>query len=264
MKPIGLATKFSLGIALLAAISLGALGLLTVTSSRRSLREQVLSANLIAATLAARAVEQYVADATSIMREAPGRPKLGQEVRSANWPEAAKVLKNFLRNFTQFDYVFVQDPQGIIRVRVPHAETVGQDFSFRDFFQEVMRTRQLYISGVYVSRAAQRPVVSIAVPVLDGDSIKGVLVGALSLKAMSQFVSMIGQDDRAVVYVVDSKGLLIAHSGGVRVELIDMKAQPVVQAVMAGKSGTMKFRGPGGGESFLGPTFRSLLLAGAS
>jgi len=156
VKSLGFATKLSLAIALLAIVSLGTMSLLAVTLSRSSLRDQVLSVNLTAAALTARAVEQYVADAASIMREAPGRPKLSREIRSANWPEARKVLENFLQNFTQFDYVFVQDPQGVIRVRVPHAETVGQDFSFREFFREVIRTRRLYISQVYVSKAAQR------------------------------------------------------------------------------------------------------------
>lgn len=254
MKPTGLATKFSLGIALLVIVSLGLMSALAVTLSRRSLREQVFTANLIAATLAARAVERYVADVASIMREAPGRPKLSQEIRNANWPEARRVLENFLKNFKQFDYVFVQDPQGVIQVRVPHAETVGRDFSFRDFFREVMRTRQLYISGVYVSQAAQRPVVSIAVPVLDSSgTIHGVLVGALSLRAMSQFVAMIGRDDGSVVYVVDSQGLLIAHSEGTGPDpLRDMKTQPIVAAVLAGQSGTMEFRDPAAGARVLG------------
>ncbi len=254
-KSLGIATKLSLAIGLLVTVSLGTMSLVAVVASRRSLREQVQSANLTAATLAARAVEHYIADAASIMREAPGRPKLGREIRSANWPEAAKVLENFLRSFTQFDYVFVQDPQGIIRVRVPHAETVGQDFSFRDFFQEVVRTRRLYISGVYVSKAARRPVVSIAVPVLGGpDEVKGVIVGALALGTLTEFVSTVGHEDRGQVYVVDGKGLLIAQSGRTRAAPpgTEVRGLPIVQAVLAGRSGSMEFDEPGGGERFLG------------
>ena len=253
VKPIGLSLKVSLAIAVVAIVSLAILSSLAVTSSRQSLREQVLSANFTAATLVAKAVERYVADVVSIMREAPGRPKLSQEIRTANWFEASRDLENFLRNFLQFDYVFVQDSQGIIRVRVPHAETVGQDFSFREFFHEVMKTRRLTISGVYVSQAAQRAVVSIAVPVLDGDAVKGVLVGAMSLTNLSQFVSTIGREDPSVLYVVDRNGLLIAHSRGVTSALPeDMKDQPIVQAVLTGKSGTREFQDPGTGEQFLG------------
>lgn len=194
----GLATRLSFAIALVVVVSVGAMSLLAVSISRQSLRDQVSIANRTAANLAARAIEQYLADAASIMREAAGRPKLSQEIRTGNWAEVAKVLDNFLRHFPQFDYVFVQDPQGVIRVRIPHAPTVGQDFSHRDFFQEVVRTQALYVSNVYVSQAAQRPVVSIAVPVVErGETVKGVLVGALSLRTMSEVVSAIGKDDGA-------------------------------------------------------------------
>jgi PAS domain S-box-containing protein len=253
VKAFSVATKLSLMIALLVIVSLGTMSAFAVWASRQSLREQVQSANLTAATLAARAVEQYIADASAVIREAPGRPKLRQEIRTGNWPEAAKVLENFVRNFRQFDYVFVQDRAGVIRVRVPHAETVGQDFSFRDFFREATRTRDLYVSGVYMSKAAPRPVVSIAMPVLDdAGSIGGVLVGALSLKTLGQFVSTIGLEHGSAVYVVDSHGLLIAHSGGVEVgPRSDVKAQPPVQAALAGKRGTIEFREPGGDERFL-------------
>lgn len=250
-----LATKFSLAIALVVVVSVGAMSLLAVSMSRRSLRDQASAANHTAASLAARAIEQYLADAASIMREAPGRPKLSQEIRGGNWAEATKVLENFLRHFPQFDYVFVQDPQGVIRVRVPHTGTVGQDFSFREFFQEVMRTRALSISDVYISRAAERPVVSIAVPVLEGgETVKGVLVGALSLRTMSEVVSAIGKDDGVQLYLVDRKGVLIAQSNGGQAELRreDRTALPIAPAALADKAGAMEFTDPRTGESVLG------------
>jgi sensor domain CHASE-containing protein len=131
VKPRSIATKLSLTIGLLVAASLGVVGILAVTSSRASLQQHAQAANKTAAALAARAVEEYVADAARIINEAAGRPSLGRGLHDANWAETASVLKNFLKNFSQFDYVFVLDPSGILRVRVPHAETVGQNFSFR-------------------------------------------------------------------------------------------------------------------------------------
>lgn len=84
VRSTSLATKLSRAIAFLVIVSLGTMSLLAVTLSRRGLQEQVLSANLTTATLASMAVEQYLTDATSIVREAVGRPKLRQEILTAN------------------------------------------------------------------------------------------------------------------------------------------------------------------------------------
>ena len=208
-----LTAKLALGVALLVLLSIGLMAGLAVWRSAGALRERALATNHTVALGVSYAVEQYVADAVAIMREAAERPKLRQEITSGNWSEARTVLENVARHFQQFDYVFVQDAQGIIRARVPHAATVGKDFSSREFFREAMRTRQQYLSSVYVSNAAKRPVVATAVPVLHADGrVAGVLVGALSLQTLSRLVSVAVHDDGRAIYVVDSQGQLIADS----------------------------------------------------
>ena len=248
-----LTARLTLGIVLLILLSVGLMAGLAVWRSAEALRERALATNHTVALGVSYAVEQYVADAVAIMREAAERPKLRQEITSGNWPEARTVLANVARHFQQFDYVFVQDAQGIIRARVPHAETVGDDFSFRDFFREAVQTRRPYLSGIYVSKAAQRPVVSVAVPVLHADGrVAGVLVGALSLQAMSRLVSVAAHDDGRAIQLVDSQGQLIADSRATVESLLDVSAERTVQAVLAGRAGTMVFRAPGGGEEMLG------------
>lgn len=254
MRPRRLATKLCLAMGLLVTASVGAMSLLAVTVGRTSVREEVLSASLTAATLAARAMEQYVAGAAAIMQEAPGRPKLSQEIRNENWGEASRVLDHLLRHFVQFDYVFLQDPHGVIRAQVPAASTVGQDFSSRDFFREAVRTRRLHISGLHASTATGRPVVAVAVPVTDGtNGLRGVLVGALSLERMSAFLSGIRPENHSRVYVVDGAGAVIAHSGNPDLgQPSAMGSRPIIEAVLAGRSGTMEFPAPETGEPLLG------------
>jgi len=248
-----LTAKLSLGVVLLVLLSVGLMAGLAVWRSAAALRERALASNHTVALGVSYAVEQYVADAMAIMREAAERPKLRHEITSGNWSEARTVLENVARHFQQFDYVFVQDTQGTIRARVPHAETVGEDFSSRDFFREAMQTRRPYLSGIYISKAARRPVVAMAVPVLHADGrVAGVLVGALSLQTMSRLVSVAVRDDGRAIYLVDSQGGLIADSRGAVESLRDMRAEPVVHAVLAGRADTMIFRGPGRGEQMLG------------
>jgi PAS domain S-box-containing protein len=248
-----LTARLTLGIVLLILLSVGLMAGLAVWRSAEALREGAVVTNQTVALGVSNAVEQSLADAVAIMGEAAERPKLRQEISRGNWPEARTVLENVARHFRQFDYVFVQDAQGIIRARVPHAETVGEDFSSRDFFREAVQTRQPYLSGVYVSKAAQRPVVAIAVPVLHADGrVAGVLVGALSLQTMSRLVSVAGQNDGRAIYLVDGQGRLIADSRIAVESLRDMRAEPVVHAVLSGRPGTMVFRGAGRGEEMLG------------
>jgi PAS domain S-box-containing protein len=248
-----LTVKLSVGVVLLVLLSVGLMAGLAVWRSAVALRERALASNHTVALGVSHAVEQYVADAVAIMREAAERPKLRREITSENWPEARTVLENVARHFGQFDYVFVQDARGIIRTQVPHAETVGEDFSFRDFFREAIRTRRPYLSNAYVSRAARRPVVAIAVPVLHGDGrVAGVLVGALSLQAMRRLVSVAAQDDGRAIYLVDSRGQLVADSRSAVESLRDARAEPLVQAALSGRTGAMVVRAPSGGEEMLG------------
>jgi signal transduction histidine kinase len=248
-----LAGQLAVASAVLVVVSLGVLSVLSVTASRRFLREQVLAANLTVAALLARAVDAYVTDAVSIAVEATGRPKLHHEIASGNWPEATRVLENVRRHFEKFEYVFVQSPDGVIRARVPPAATIGRDFSFRPFFREAVRTRKAHVSDAHVSEAFRRPVVAIAAPVLEGEAVLGVFVGALSLDAMSRFVAAVRPEDGGYAYIVDRRGVLVAHSGQPQVTaLVDMSAQPAVRAAMGGRSGTMEFAEAGSAAWLLG------------
>jgi PAS domain S-box-containing protein len=253
MTARSLTVKLSVGVVLLVLLSVGLMAGLAVWRSAEALRDRALASNQTVALGVSYAFEQYVAGAVAIMREAAERPKLRQEITSENWPQARAVLENIARYFEQFDYVFVQDAPGIIRARVPHAETVGEDFSSRDFFREAIRTRRPYLSSVYISKAAQRPVVVAAVPVLHDDGrVAGVLVGALSLEAMRRLVSGAAHDDGRAIYLVDGRGQLIADSRGAVESLRELRSEPVVQAALSGRTGTMAFRGPSGGEEMLG------------
>jgi PAS domain S-box-containing protein len=248
-----LRAKLSLGIALLIILSVGLMAGLAVWRSAEALRQRALVSNHAVALAISHSAQQYLADSVAIMREAAERPKLHQEITSGNWNEARKVLENIASHFRQLDYIFVQDADGIIRARVPHAETVGEDFSSRDFFRGAMQTRQPYLSGVHVLKGSGRPVVAIGVPVVQADGrVAAVLVGALSLETMRRLVAVAAHDDGRVIYLLDSQGQLVADSRAAVESVRDMRAEPVVHEVLSGRAGTMMYREPSRGEGMLG------------
>src|SRR5262245_61625581 len=130
-----LATTLALSMALLSLLGLGAMTSLAAWRSSEALRQRALATNEAITTATAHAVDQYVAGALAIVQEAAGRPKLHQEIVRRNWPEAEVVLRNITQHFAQFEYVSVQDPQGVIRAWAPGGRSVGENFSAWAFFQ---------------------------------------------------------------------------------------------------------------------------------
>src|SRR5574338_539380 len=243
-----LRAKLSLGIALLIILSVGLMAGLAVWRSAEALRQRALVSNHTVALAISHSAQQYLADSVAIMREAAERPKLHQEITSGNWNETRKVLENIGSHFRQLDYIFVQDADGIIRARVPHAETVGEDFSSHDFFRGAMQARQPYLSGVHVLKGSGRPVVAIGVPVVQADGrVAAVLVGALSLETMRRLVAVAAHDDGRAIYLVDTQGRLVADSRAAVESVRDMRAEPVVHEVLSGRAGTMMYREHGRG-----------------
>ncbi len=247
MAPRGLTARLSLGIVLLVLLSVGLMAGLAVWRSAETLRERALASNLAVALGVSRAIERHVADAVAIMDEAASRPKLRSEIAAGNWPEARTVLENIAHHFSQLSYVFAQDSRGVIRARAPDAGTVGQDFSSRDFFQEVLRTREPYVSGVYLSRATGQATVAIAAPVLDPDRrVAGLVVGALSLDAINGLVSAHVEEGGRAISVVDARGHLVADSRGRVTALVDASREPIVQAGLSGRAGSVELRASDG------------------
>jgi signal transduction histidine kinase len=59
---------------------------------------------------------------------------------------------------------------------------------------------------------------------------------------MSRLVSVAAYDDGRAIYLVDSRGQLIADSRAAVESLRDMRTEPVVQGVLSGRAGTMIYR----------------------
>lgn len=254
MKAKSLASRVTLAVVLLVVISLGLLGGLSIAVARHVARGTAGSADLRMATLTARAVERYVGDAVSVVREAPTRPKLGAEIRRGDWSEAAVVLVNLVRHFPQFERIILQDGHGIVRACVPCTDLVGQDFGARAFFRDAKAVRTFHIAGLEAIGPEGRPVIPIAVPVFEPNgSATAVLTGALSAATLGQFLLRLGPDSDGNLLLVDRGGSRIAGSREAAPLLASMAARhPIGQAVTAGRVASLEFQAPGSGEYYFG------------
>ncbi len=121
--------------------------------------------------------------------------------------------------------------------------TVGQDFSFRGYFQKAKSSGKHVFSKGRISPTTEQAVVTSVMPIFTGGQFRGVIATNLVLQRLTETLHRIvltqpNAGDLQII-IVDSAGQAIAHSEPERllVELSD--AMPVVSQVLDGREGTL-------------------------
>jgi len=110
---------------------------------------------------------------------------------------------------------FILDPQGRGLADYPaRTDFLGQDFSFREYFQKTRDEKRPVISKSYISRRTGAPVITLTAPLKSYDgNFFGLLAGSVNLLRDNMFGifkgNRIGQTGKILIY--DSKGQLIFH-----------------------------------------------------
>ncbi|HYM51830.1 MAG TPA: EAL domain-containing protein [Candidatus Limnocylindrales bacterium] len=146
---------------------------------------------------------------------------------------------------TEFGYCFLSDPGGKLIASSPNDPTiVGQNFSFRDWYQGALRTGQPYVSEAYVSAFADHPrVVAIAVPVhpLGNGAVPGRILGivvvTVSLDQIQAFTTNFAQAQGVTLMVTDRHGTMLARPGMSQTGLTYALSDARVARALAGKTG---------------------------
>ncbi|MGB7158966.1 MAG: ATP-binding protein, partial [Tepidisphaeraceae bacterium] len=115
----------------------------------------------------------------------------------------------------RIDRAFVADPKGVEWSDYPHApESIGVDFSSRDWFRGVSRDWEPYLSTVYQRHSEPRIlIVAMAAPVRDAQDgkVTGILVFQMPLQYLSDTLRAIPVGTSGYVYAVDRRGTVVAH-----------------------------------------------------
>ncbi|MBI4054409.1 MAG: cache domain-containing protein [Candidatus Doudnabacteria bacterium] len=176
-------------------------------------------------------------------------PKLRAAVQSKDWAAAREVLEVFKATADEpfIDRIFLADAEGVLRADFPALGTAGQDFSFRDWYQGVVRTSRPYISEVYQRTATPRyNVVAVALPVVGDDQhLQGILAQQIRLDSFLEWSKKIDIGQDGFVYVVDQKGNLVFHpqySPGD--QIVSYAEAPNIKKLLNGESGVGIFYNP--------------------
>ena len=142
--------------------------------------------------------------------------------------------------------IYLVDHQGKMVASLPlAAEWIGQDWSTRPYFREMVRSNEPYFSDILPDGPGEAEVIVLAVPILgENDEFRGVVAGMFRLdaSAVSPFFGKIlktrvGQTSNA--YIVDGGGRVIFEPNFEQIGA-DFSAHPVAQQVQARNSGALR------------------------
>ncbi len=130
--------------------------------------------------------------------------------------------------------------------------TVGQDFSFRDYFQLARSTHEHVFSKGRISPTTNRPVVTTVMPVFQAGRFNGVVAVNLELERLTETVRRIGlklpHNTDLKIILVDSTGRVLAHSEPDKLLEDVSDTLPGIQEVLSSREGSLTAKDPWGVE----------------
>lgn len=155
----------------------------------------------------------------------------------------------------KFRTMIVTDDRGMLLAASPPMTSEGilvlslaESVADRDYFQEAMRTRQLFISDVFLGRGFGRDaIVAVSAPILVDEEPVGVVEGSLDLSRLKDFEQFFEQADPLEIIVVDQKDRVIyASEESEYPSLTPLENRPLLESMQSAKRPVFRYEAVGG------------------
>jgi PAS domain S-box-containing protein len=240
------------GLAILAVLVTGGLiGSLVITSSRDTLRADILSRNLGTADLAGNLATSFVEGAETSVRQLALRPLFIAAVLQQDLEQAEWHMEQVMQTDTRFDNIAVYTADGIGWASGLKSKWQNRGGSVvdREWFQLTLDTRAPYLGIPVLSRGTGRPVVSYTVPMFDDQGeMYAMLVGGVSLAGLADMIVGAPISKSARASLVDSRagGIVVADIDPARILQPVAAQNEAFSQAAAGKRGTLETHSPSG------------------
>jgi len=201
---------------IVAAIVPLAICVLLVSARGRSAVENAAERNLLGVSrLVATQTEQLLSDLSGRLIQLAEDERIVRLCAADPGDRAAiaELVQAQLRRVDRDDpdvgALFVSNADGIGLVGT-HDHQIGQDFTFRSYWQEA-RSGRANVSSVLVGARSRRAGVYFAAPVRDGERIVGVAVLKLDAERLNRIVDAVDVPGGEVV-ISDADGIVLVHS----------------------------------------------------
>lgn len=224
------------------ALALVAVGLISFYAFQTTTRSLLIERNREVLRLNARQLSAEMEEYQDILSDLAKNPTF---TRGSNFKRQA-MLAEARSALSVFDGgVFLTDAHGKVVAAEPLLlEIIGEDWSQRIFFREIVRSGEPVISDILSGETGGEKAIAIAIPVInDQNEFLGMLAGLFRLSATTvspfygEIVKLrIGESDAAHLntYLVDRSGGVIYHSNS-RWIGADFSDHPAVARLMSGE-----------------------------
>lgn len=232
---------------LIVLLPLGILLYLIQTQISVRLEKQAAAQNGMAARLVAQAVQGRLDNLMNEVEFLSRKRLLVESAKNHAAEKARAVLKKFIAASKDFDRVLLVDSAGNLWADYPADDSVaGMNFSSRDWFTGVSRTKTVYLSEIYQRKAYPQPyLTTIAAPVRNGQQDAAAYVaGQLRIETLMPWLWLIRPTAAGTVQLIDQHGNLMKRPDSSGKPLINIQRELNELTVAARAAPSTKSRDP--------------------
>ncbi|HBX68102.1 MAG TPA: hypothetical protein DEH25_01595 [Chloroflexi bacterium] len=241
-----LSIKSDLGLQILALYSLFIVPIVVVALLFDNIAGKRLVQEIQSNDLAlARAIAQETDSALSISLFAVEQLSTQPAVIAAAPTGMPQIFEQAYNLRPDVNLVYRLDENGTMVYHYPESpgSTVGNDFSFREYFQRALETRDPLVSLGRISPTTNQPVATAIMPIWEADQFLGVVGTNLKLQSLSDTLAAISTEyhpeEQFQIAILDAGGNVIASPNPAQI-LTDFAtvAPGVAQALLGGEDGS--------------------------
>lgn len=169
------------------------------------------------------------------------------EVISADTNGMKTLFGTLMSARPDINLVYRLGDKGIMLFHMPTGpgSTVGEDFSFRDYFQRALTTRNAILSLGRISPTTNQPVTTAVMPIWDeSGTFLGLVATNLKLQSLSTTLASIAAEYRPEenfeVQIIDAAGHVIAHPDhAVLLSDLNLSNPQIASEVLSGQTGNL-------------------------
>lgn len=231
-------------------LTTGVLGFISLSAINQNLSAQAENDVVEAAKILASKAEIIIQNRLQV-----GKALANNKHAASSDPSIIQETVNAMMkaDAVSYDGIFVMNAQGVSVASFPE-EMIGIDFSDRDYFVEVMRTGEQYISDVLLSRASGNPIVMIATPIKQGDRVVGAIGQAVKLDILNVLRSEFNLGKGGYTSITtnrNNQAIVISHPNeSYATEQRDVSDVLIVKSTMGGNDQIMRFANAEGEKMF--------------